>query len=190
MPNSPFGSRGTSYTTSCSGGGPSPSQQQQHNQHSRSQSPMATISRCQSPTHSAFSPLIAASMGASMHQTRLHQTVITGMRGQSLNSPSSCNSFQFQDLPAASSKPLYPEICLDHVWTENTGVPKQVASAHKHSVYDSSHFHRFPIRSIPFQILSPYRQYPVSRFPMDRCRKVSFYEIIEKLKITLSCIFS
>lgn len=130
MTNSPFGSRGTSYTTSCSGGGPSPSQQQQHNQHSRSQSPMATISRCQSPTHSAFSPLIAAPINPGIHQTRLHQTVMTTILGQSQNSPNSCNSIQFQDRPAITSKPLYPEICLDHVWTENTGMPKYV-----HKIY-------------------------------------------------------
>ena len=122
---SPFGSRGTSYTTSCSGGGPSPSQAQ-HASHSRSQSPMATISRCQSPTHSAFSPLLAASIGGNIHQTRLHHTVMATMHGQSQHSPSSCNSIQFQDAPNAMSKPLYPEICLDHVWTENVGVPKYI----------------------------------------------------------------
>ncbi|XP_024938958.1 anaphase-promoting complex subunit 1 isoform X2 [Cephus cinctus] len=126
--NSPFGSRGTSYTTTCSGGGASPSQQQQQ-QHSRSHSPMATISRCQSPTHPAFSPLLGVSGGPSLHQTRLHHAVMTTIVGQSQNSlGASCNSIQFQDVMNCPSRPLYPEICLDHVWTENTGVPKDVVS--------------------------------------------------------------
>ncbi|KAG7200866.1 hypothetical protein KM043_003229 [Ampulex compressa] len=122
LSNSPFGSRTTSYTTSCSGG-PSPSQQQQ--QHSRSQSPMATISRCQSPTHSAFSPLLGASSNSIIHNTRLHQIVMTTALSHTHNSPiTSCNSVQLQDV-VAPSKPLYPEICLDHVWTENVGIPKE-----------------------------------------------------------------
>lgn len=124
MSNSPFGSRGTSYTTSCSGGAPSP--QQHQSAHSRSQSPMATISRCQSPTHPAFSPLMGSSMN--LHQTRLHQTVMATMMCHSYHSPSSCNSFHMQDPPASAGKPLYPEICLDHVWSENSGVPKEVHS--------------------------------------------------------------
>ncbi|XP_063980252.1 anaphase-promoting complex subunit 1 [Diachasmimorpha longicaudata] len=126
MSNSPFGSRGTSYTTSCSGGAPSP--QQHQSAHSRSQSPMATISRCQSPTHPAFSPLIGGSMGPIIHQTRLHQTVMATIMCHSQHNPSSCNSFHFQDAPVTSSKPLYPEICLDHVWTENSGVSKEMPS--------------------------------------------------------------
>ncbi|KAH0560894.1 anaphase-promoting complex subunit 1 [Cotesia glomerata] len=111
MSSSPFGSRGTSYTTSCSGG-VSPAQAHQ-SAHSRSQSPMATISRCQSPTHT-FSPLA----GGSMHQNRLHQTVMASMLCHSQHNPSSCNSFMLPEAPMVSSKPLYPEICLDHVWTE------------------------------------------------------------------------
>uniref|UniRef100_A0A0C9RW07 ANAPC1 protein n=1 Tax=Fopius arisanus TaxID=64838 RepID=A0A0C9RW07_9HYME len=126
MSNSPFGSRGTSYTTSCSGGAPSP--QQHQTTHSRSQSPMATISRCQSPTHPTFSPLIGGSLGPIIHQTRLHQTVMATIMCHSQHNPSSCNSFHFQDAPVTSSNPLYPEICLDHVWTENSGVPKEVPS--------------------------------------------------------------
>lgn len=122
MSNSPFGSR-TSYTTTCSGG-PSPSQQQQ--QHSRSQSPMATISRCQSPTHSAFSPLLGAPANSIIHHTRLHQTVMASVLNQTQNSPfGSCSNIQLQDV-ISPSKPLYPEICLDHVWTENVGIPKYI----------------------------------------------------------------
>lgn len=118
--HSPFSSR-TSYTTTCSGG-PSPSQQQQ--QHSRSQSPMATISRCQSPTHSAFSPLLGVPGSSVMHHSRLHQAVMTTALSHSQNSPfGNCNSMQLQDV-VIPSKPLYPEICLDHVWTENVGIPK------------------------------------------------------------------
>ncbi|XP_057330298.1 anaphase-promoting complex subunit 1 [Microplitis mediator] len=112
--SSPFGSRGTSYTTSCSGGGASPAQVHQTT-HSRSQSPMATISRCQSPTHT-FSPLA----GGSMHQNRLHQTVMATMMCHSQHNPSSCNSMLLPEAPMVSSKPLYPEICLEHVWTETT----------------------------------------------------------------------
>ncbi|XP_034943915.1 anaphase-promoting complex subunit 1 [Chelonus insularis] len=119
---SPFGSRGTSYTTSCSGGAPSPSPHQ--TAHSRSQSPMATISRCQSPTHPTFSSLISGSIGPMLHQTRLHQTAVTNMMCQSQHNPSSCNSMLFQDAQMPSSKPLYPEICLDHVWTEASGSQK------------------------------------------------------------------
>ncbi|XP_076165385.1 anaphase promoting complex subunit 1 isoform X2 [Ptiloglossa arizonensis] len=120
MSNSPFGSR-TSYTTTCSGG-PSPSQQQQ--QHSRSQSPMATISRCQSPTHSGFSPLLGAPASSAIHHTRLHHTVMTTALSHTQNSPiGSCSNIQLQDI-ITPSKPLYPEICLDHVWSENVGIPK------------------------------------------------------------------
>ncbi|XP_033307118.1 anaphase-promoting complex subunit 1 isoform X2 [Bombus bifarius] len=136
MSNSPFGSR-TSYTTTCSGG-PSPSQQQQ--QHSRSQSPMATISRCQSPTHSAFSPLLGAPANSIIHHTRLHQTVMASVLNQTQNSPfGSCSNIQLQDV-ISPSKPLYPEICLDHVWTENVGIPKDVISSRASKVFLSSDF--------------------------------------------------
>ncbi|XP_012141180.1 anaphase promoting complex subunit 1 isoform X2 [Megachile rotundata] len=132
--NSPFSSR-TSYTTTCSGG-PSPSQQQQ--QHSRSQSPMATISRCQSPTHSAFSPLLGASGSSVMHHNRLHQAVMTTALSHTQNSPfGNFNNMQLQDI-IIPSKPLYPEICLDHVWTENVGIPKDTASCRASKVFLSS----------------------------------------------------
>lgn len=121
LSSSPYGSRATSYTTSCSAGGPSPSQQQQ-TVHSRSQSPMAMISRCQSPTHPTYSPLVGNNMGSLIHQTRLHQTIMATIMCQSHHNPSSCNSC-LADAPLISSKPLYPEICLDHVWTENPGGP-------------------------------------------------------------------
>lgn len=132
--NSPFGSR-TSYTTTCSGG-PSPSQQQQ--QHSRSQSPMATISRCQSPTHSAFSPLLSAPASSIIHHTRLQQ--MTSVLNHTQNSLlGSCSNIQLQDV-ISSSKPLYPEICLDHVWTENVGIPKDITSSRASKVFLSSDF--------------------------------------------------
>lgn len=124
LTNSPFGSRTTSYTTT-SGSGQSPAQQQQMHSHSRSQSPMATISRCQSPTHSGFSPLSGVPPGTNIHQTRLHQTMFTNILGHSQNSPcGSYNSMQFQDIGTTPSKPVYPEICLDHVWTESNTVSK------------------------------------------------------------------
>ncbi|XP_012535623.1 anaphase-promoting complex subunit 1 isoform X2 [Monomorium pharaonis] len=118
LPNTPFGSRTTSYSTNS--GGPSPSQQQQH---SRSQSSMAAISRCQSPTHSmAMSPLIGPSVNPNVYHSRLHQTV-TGLN-QTHSLATSYNSIRLKDIPTAS-KPLYPEICLEHVWTENIGaIPK------------------------------------------------------------------
>nr|XP_034193924.1 anaphase-promoting complex subunit 1 isoform X2 [Osmia lignaria] len=132
--HSPFSSR-TSYTTTCSGG-PSPSQQQQ--QHSRSQSPMATISRCQSPTHSAFSPLLGVPGSSVIHHSRLHQAVMTTALSHSQNSPfGNCNSMQLQDV-VIPSKPLYPEICLDHVWTENVGIPKDAVSCRASKVFLSS----------------------------------------------------
>lgn len=135
MSNSPFGSR-TSYTTTCSGG-PSPSQQQQ--QHSRSQSPMATISRCQSPTHSAFSPLLGVSANSIIHHTRLH-SLMTSLLNHTQNSPlGSCSNIQLQDA-ISSSKPLYPEICLDHVWTENIGISKYVLHVH---INFTNFFHTF-----------------------------------------------
>ncbi|XP_053998022.1 anaphase-promoting complex subunit 1 [Hylaeus anthracinus] len=131
--NSPFGSR-TSYTT-CSGG-PSPSQQQQ--QHSRSQSPMATISRCQSPTHSGFSPLLGAPASSSLHHTRLHHTVMATALSHTQNSHmGNCSNIQLQDI-ITPSKPLYPEICLDHVWSENVGIPKDVVSGRASKVFLSS----------------------------------------------------
>ncbi|XP_032663807.1 anaphase-promoting complex subunit 1 isoform X2 [Odontomachus brunneus] len=122
LSNSPFGSRTASYNTTCSGG-PSPSQQQQQ---SRSQSSMATISRCQSPTHSALSPLLGAPANPSIYNSRLHQTVMVTALNQTQNSPmGSYNSIQLKDV-ATVGKPLYPEICLDHVWTESAGSSKDI----------------------------------------------------------------
>jgi len=119
LPNTPFGSRTASYNTNS--GGPSPSQQQQH---SRSQSSMATISRCQSPTHSVvMSPLLGPPVNSNIYHSRLHQTVmITGLN-QTHSPAASYNSIRLKDIPTAS-KPLYPEICLEHVWTENVGISK------------------------------------------------------------------
>ncbi|XP_014469767.1 PREDICTED: anaphase-promoting complex subunit 1-like [Dinoponera quadriceps] len=124
LSNTPFGSRTASYNTTCSGG-PSPSQQQQQ---SRSQSSMATISRCQSPTHSALSPLLGAPTNPSIYNNRLHQTVMVTALNQTQNIGSpmgSYNSIQLKDV-AVVGKPLYPEICLDHVWTESSGVSKDI----------------------------------------------------------------
>jgi len=120
LSNTPFGSRTASYNTNS--GGPSPAQQQQ--QHSRSQSSMATISRCQSPTHSAvMSPLLGPPVNSNIYHSRLHQTVmITGLN-QTHSPAASYNSIRLKDIPTAS-KPLYPEICLEHVWTENVGISK------------------------------------------------------------------
>lgn len=119
LSNTPFGSRTTSYSTNS--GGPSPSQQQQH---SRSQSSMATISRCQSPTHSeTMSPLFGAPMNSNIYHNRLHQTVMVTGLNQTRSPAVSYNSFRLKDV-ATASKPLYPEICLEHVWTENIGVSK------------------------------------------------------------------
>ncbi|XP_039313778.1 anaphase-promoting complex subunit 1 isoform X3 [Solenopsis invicta] len=118
LSNTPFGSRTTSYSTNS--GGPSPQQQQ----HSRSQSSMAAISRCQSPTHSmAMSPLLGPAVNPNIYHSRLHQTVtVTGLN-QTHSPAASYNSIRLKDIPTAS-KPLYPEICLEHVWTENVGVSK------------------------------------------------------------------
>ncbi|KYM96372.1 PREDICTED: anaphase-promoting complex subunit 1 [Cyphomyrmex costatus] len=119
LSNTPFGSRTTSYSTNS--GGPSPQQQQ----HSRSQSSMATISRCQSPTQSAMSPLLGPPVNSNIYHSRLHQTVmITGLNQTHSPAPS-YNSIRLKDIPTAS-KPLYPEICLEHVWTENVGVSKDI----------------------------------------------------------------
>ncbi|XP_011861283.1 PREDICTED: anaphase-promoting complex subunit 1 isoform X2 [Vollenhovia emeryi] len=117
LSNTPFGSRTTSYSTNS--GGPSPSQQQQH---SRSQNSMATLSRCQSPTHSVvMSPLLGAPTNSNIYHNRLHQTImVTGLN--QTHSPS-YNSIRLKDV-ATASKPLYPEICLEHVWTENVGMLK------------------------------------------------------------------
>lgn len=119
LSNTPFGSRNSSYSTAS--GGPSPSQQQQH---SRSQSSMATISRCQSPTHSAvLSPLLGAG-SSNIYHSRLHQTVMVTAFSQTQQSATpNYNSVQLKDI-ATAGKPLYPEICLEHVWTENVAVPK------------------------------------------------------------------
>lgn len=115
---SPFGSRTTSYTSS---GGPSPSQQQQH---SRSQSSMATISRCQSPTHSALSPLLGVPNNSNIYHNRLHQTVMVNTLNHTQHSPiGNYSSIRLKDV-ATSSRPLYPDICLDHIWTENIAALK------------------------------------------------------------------
>lgn len=119
LSNTPFGSRTASYSTAS--GGPSPSQQQQH---SRSQSSMATISRCQSPTHSAaLSPLLGAPANSNIYHSRLHQTVMITNSSQIHSPIASYNNVQLKDVTIAS-KPLYPEICLEHVWTENVGISK------------------------------------------------------------------
>lgn len=115
LSNTPFGSRTTSYSTNS--GGPSP----QH-QHSRSQSSMATISRCQSPIHSAMSPLLGAPVNSNIYHNRLHQIMVTGLN-QTHSPAASYNSIRLKEITTAS-KPLYPEICLEHVWTENVGVSK------------------------------------------------------------------
>ncbi|XP_077273571.1 anaphase promoting complex subunit 1 isoform X1 [Temnothorax americanus] len=125
LSNTPFGSRTTSYSTNS--GGPSPSQQQQH---SRSQSSMATISRCQSPTHSAMSPLLGAPVNSNTYHSRLHQTLMVTALNQTHSPAVSYNSIRLKDIPTAS-KPLYPEICLEHVWTENVGLSKDIGRASK-----------------------------------------------------------
>ncbi|XP_070511648.1 anaphase-promoting complex subunit 1 isoform X2 [Cardiocondyla obscurior] len=121
LSNTPFGSRTSSYSNNS--GGPSPQQQQ----HSRSQSSMATISRCQSPTHPVtMSPLLGVPTNSNIYHNRLHQTAtITALNQTHLGA--SYNSIRLKDIPIAS-KPLYPEICLEHVWTENVGVSKDTYS--------------------------------------------------------------
>lgn len=50
--------------------------------------------------------------------------VMGTMLNHAQNSPAgNASSIQLQDA-VTPSKPLYPEICLDHLWTENVGVPK------------------------------------------------------------------
>lgn len=123
--NALFGSR-TSYTPPLA---TSPSQQQQ-TQHSRSQSPMAQISRCHSPIHSGFSPLLG--VAGNPQQSRLHQTIMASILGVSFHNPSigpGTNTMQFQDSATEYSKPLYPEICLDYVWTESSNLSKFVFSS-------------------------------------------------------------
>lgn len=118
LSNTPFGSRTNSYSTNS--GGPSPQQQQ----HSRSQSSMATISRCQSPTHSvAMSPLLGVPVNSNIYHSRLHQTVMVTALNQTHSPAASYNSIRLKDI-ATASKPLYPEICLEHVWTENVGMSR------------------------------------------------------------------
>jgi len=118
LSNTPFGSRTASYSTAS--GGPSPQQQQ----HSRSQSSMATISRCQSPTHSAaLSPLLGVPTNSNIYHSRLHQTVMITTSSQIHSPITSYNNVQLKDATIAS-KPLYPEVCLEHVWTENVGISK------------------------------------------------------------------
>ncbi|CAL1682145.1 unnamed protein product [Lasius platythorax] len=132
LSNTAFGSRTTSYSTTS--GGPSPSQQQQH---SRSQSSMATISRCQSPTHSAvLSPLLGAPTNLNIYHSRLHQTVVT-TPSQMYSPFASYNNIQLKDA-AIASKPLYPEVCLEHVWTENIGVSKDIVYGRASKVFLTS----------------------------------------------------
>ncbi|XP_012223687.1 anaphase-promoting complex subunit 1 isoform X2 [Linepithema humile] len=118
--STPFGSRNSSYSTAS--GGPSPQQQQ----YSRSQSSMATISRCQSPTHSAvLSPLLGAG-SSNIYHSRLHQTVmVTAFSQMQQGATSNYNSVQLKDI-ATAGRPLYPEICLEHVWTENIAASKDI----------------------------------------------------------------
>lgn len=68
---------------------------------SRSHSPMATISRCQSPTHPP------------VHFSKVHQTTLGLSMGQS--------RMAAQYLEFYPSKPILPELCLEHIWTETAG---------------------------------------------------------------------
>ncbi|XP_020285295.1 anaphase-promoting complex subunit 1 isoform X2 [Pseudomyrmex gracilis] len=132
LSNTPFGSRTTSYSNTSSG--PSPSPQQQH---SRSHSSMATISRCQSPTHSAaVSPLLGASQNSNIYHSRLQQIAVTNT-SQTHSPFVSFNSVQLKDIPNGS-KPLYPEVCLEHVWTENAGTSKDIAFGRASKVFLTS----------------------------------------------------
>ena len=120
---SPFRSRGTSYTTSCSANMSTSSQHL-----SRSHSPMATISRCQSPTNPIFmsvTPTVSGIGNGSSSRSH-HQTLLALSGGQSalLGNGGYCNRPPNQYLSYSSIGTAMPELCLEHVWTESAGMIK------------------------------------------------------------------
>lgn len=109
---SPFGSKGSSYTT-CSANISLTSQHM-----SRSQSPMATISRCQSPTNPTFTSNRAST---SSLFNRTHQIPLpNSMRSESNAGHSSRGPNNFnKTADHFMTETLVPDLCFEHVWTEN-----------------------------------------------------------------------
>ncbi|XP_011495610.1 PREDICTED: anaphase-promoting complex subunit 1 [Ceratosolen solmsi marchali] len=117
--SSPFRSRTTSYTTSCSA---NISLSSQHL--SRSHSPMATISRCQSPTNPIITTMSGTSLGYYTHHNRSHHTLLALSQGQSDRNTGFYNrpTNQFQNYALKGG--VLPELCLEHVWTESVNLNK------------------------------------------------------------------
>ncbi|XP_058810351.1 anaphase-promoting complex subunit 1 isoform X4 [Phymastichus coffea] len=111
--SSPFYSR-TSHTTNCSA---NVSFSSQHL--SRSHSPMATISRCQSPTNPMFSGMNNSSIACYPMYSKTHQAILATSSGPSEHSDIILDGRNNQYSDYMLTATIKPELCLEHVWTEN-----------------------------------------------------------------------
>ncbi|KAL7307917.1 hypothetical protein TKK_0000010 [Trichogramma kaykai] len=129
---SPFQSRANSYATSCSA---NISMSSQHL--SKSQSPMATISRCQSPTNPIFSTMSGTPVFSNLsksHQTLLAYSMGKSDRNNVFSTSRTINAFsQFSQCSVAGM--IVPELCLEHVWTENINQLKDTNIEHASRVF-------------------------------------------------------
>ncbi|XP_008202865.1 anaphase-promoting complex subunit 1 [Nasonia vitripennis] len=129
--SSPFRSRAASCTTT---GSANISLSSQHL--SRSHSPMATISRCQSPTNPIFSTMNNSSGGYFGHHSRSsHQTLLALSAGQSDRNAGHYNRPTNQYLNNSPMGATVPELCLEHIWTENPALIKDNNADHASRVF-------------------------------------------------------
>ncbi|XP_069677644.1 anaphase-promoting complex subunit 1 isoform X2 [Periplaneta americana] len=107
---------------------------------SRSHSPMAAISRCQSPSVSANNMTRLTLTPSPLGWLPLrHQQVSSWSPGSGTPPPDArlMTSHTLVD-NQVETKPVYPELCLEHVWTENLSVPRDVPSGASTKVFLSS----------------------------------------------------
>lgn len=110
--SSPFRSR-TAYTTTCSANVSFPSQHL-----SKSHSPMATISRCHSPTNPIFSAMSNSAIVFHPLCSKTHLTMLTNSIGPE-NSDTLLDGRNNLYSDCMLTGNVKPELCLEHVWSEN-----------------------------------------------------------------------
>ncbi|KDR08910.1 hypothetical protein L798_00564, partial [Zootermopsis nevadensis] len=109
-------------------------------QMSRSHSPMAAISRCQSPSVSTSNLARLTLTPTSLGWRSLCQNQIFSLSPGSATPPPDARMMTSQPLVdnQVEAKPIYPELCLEHIWTENLGVPRDVSYGPTKRVFLSS----------------------------------------------------
>lgn len=85
---------------------------------------MATISRCQSPTNPIFSTMSNTSAGYFGQHSRSHHTLLALSAGQSERNAGHYNRPTNQYLNNSPTGAIVPELCLEHIWTENPALIK------------------------------------------------------------------